>query len=200
MFLNYLSLVNKNRIGIRFNKNLKTLCTIVSSNHGMLNYHLNRIYIHISFCACLEQRKMLGKLIRYGVELSLEDIESLSPFSKSYIIPFNQRLTKPFALVCYTTEDRPGSIEEAQTVMKALKSLGLNVFGNSWGNIRELERSLEDKLDEIKHECNFLLLSIMAHGFRGHVLGEDGSRGKLNTLIDMVNQKLSKSIPVVCTR
>ena len=144
-----------------------------------------------------EKRTLLRKLIRYGVDLSLEEIESLAPISETYIVPFNHTTTKPFAFVCYTTEDRPGSIEEAQTFMRALKQLGLSVYANCWGNIRELERGLSEKLEEVKHECSFLLLAIMSHGFTGHILGEDGSRGKLNTLISIVDNNLRKTVPIV---
>ena len=37
----------------------------------------------------------------------------------------------------------------------------------------------------------------MAHGFKGHLVGEDGSRGKINDLIDLVDLQISPAVPVV---
>ena len=135
--------------------------------------------------------------MRYGVDLSLDNIEALSPISDSYIIPMNKALTSPFALICYTSEGRPGALEEALTLNKALKELGVQVFLFCWGNCRELRRGLEEKLEEISHKCSFLLVEIMSHGLQDHIIGEDGSREQLNNLLSSVNTRLQTFVPVV---
>ena len=60
-----------------------------------------------------------------------------------------------------------------------------------------MNESLADKVRSIQDHCSFLLVSIMAHGYKGHVVGEDGSRGQLNDLIKVVDLNLKEFVPVV---
>ena len=132
--------------------------------------------------------------------MSLDDIEVLTntpQLSNTYIIPRNQSLSKPYGLVFYTTKDRPGAQEEALTVMKALEQIKMTVFTNCWDNFDNMREGLSNKLTIIKDECSFLFVSIMAHGFKGHVVGNDGSRGQINDLLRVIELELKPSIPVV---
>ena len=56
---------------------------------------------------------------------------------------------------------------------------------------------LSEKVARMKVDCCFLLVSIMAHGFKGHVIGDDRSQGQLNDLIRVIDLELEPSIPVV---
>ena len=130
----------------------------------------------------------------------MDDIKTLSDvpqLSKSYIIPHNQSLSKPYGLVFYTTKDRSGAQEEALTVMKALEQLKMTVFANCWDNFDDMRECLSEKVARLKDDCCFLRVSIMAHGFKGHVIGDDGSQGQLNDLIRVIDLELEPSIPVV---
>ena len=142
---------------------------------------------------------MLRKLIKYGqTGLSLVDIEALTDISDTcYIIPNDQSLAKPYGLVYYTTKDRDGAAEEAHTIMQAFESLNITALSNSWENLYQLRVTFSDKLEEIKDECWFLIVTFMAHGFKGHLVGEDGSRGKINDLINLVDLQISPAVPVV---
>ena len=138
--------------------------------------------------------------MRYGKGLSLDDIKALSDvpdLSKSFIIPHNQSLSKPYGMVFYTTKDRDGAQEEALTVMKAMELLKMTVFADCWENFDGMRECLSEKVARMKVDCCFLLVSIMAHGFKGHVIGEHGSRGQLNDLIRVIDLELEPSIPVV---
>ena len=140
---------------------------------------------------------MLSKLILYGKGLSLRDIEALSEISDEYILPHDRTLAKPYGLVFYTTENRPGAIEEAQTMMKAFVSSGFTAYAYSWKQFSELNLSLANKLDEIGSDCCFLIVSIMAHGFKGHLIDSDGMHGQINDLIKEAELRLQDFIPVV---
>lgn len=147
-----------------------------------------------------EQRKLLNKVVRYGKGLYLEDIEELSNvklLSKNYIVPHCHSLSKPYGLVFYTSKDRPGAQNEALAVMKALGQMRIKVFANCWENFDEMRECLADKMSNIKDDCSFLLVSIMAHGYKGYVVGEDGSSGQLNDLMNIVDLELKPCIPVV---
>ena len=150
----------------------------------------------------VDQRALLNKIVRYGKGMSLGDIEELSnvkQLSKNYIIPHGRSLTKPYALVFYTCKDRPGAHQEALTVMRALEQMRMTVYANIWESFDVMRESLADRVSSINDTCSFLLVSIMAHGFKGHVVGEDGSRGQLNDLIGVVDLELKPFIPVVRT-
>lgn len=140
---------------------------------------------------------MLNKLIRFGKGLSLEEIQQLAPISDRYIIPHNKSLSKPHGLVLYTIKDRQGAQEEALTIMKAFQQLGLSVGASCWEDFDDMKECFGNKLEEISKDCCFLMVSIMAHGFKGHIKGHEGKSGQLNDLLKEVELRLPSFIPVV---
>ena len=139
----------------------------------------------------------MQKLIQYGCGLSLEDIEKLGPRSDTYIIPTNQQLSKPYGMVIYAVKGRKEGQEEALNMTLAFKQLGLNVLSECWENFETMKEKFSSTLEKIKGECNFLLVSLMSHGFEGHVKGDEGEPGEINELIREVELTLPSFVPVV---
>ena len=149
------------------------------------------------FWSFIEQKKALRKLIQFGGGLSLEDIAKLGPRSDTYIIPSRQLLSKPYGMVIYAVKGRKEGQEEALNMTLAFKQLGLNVLSECWENFETMKEKFSSTLEKIKGECNFLLVSLMSHGFEGHVKGDEGEPGEINELIREVELTLPSFVPVV---
>lgn len=94
--------------------------------------------------------------------------------------------------------DRPGAREEAKAVIDSLDSIGFIVYYKEWYDFHDLKTALETKICDIKDESSLLFVSIMAHGFGGHVKGSyEGSHGEINTLFGVIRQHLPEFVPLV---
>ena len=70
------------------------------------------------------------------------------------------------ALIIYAVKGRKEGQEEALKMTLAFKQLGLNVLSECWENFETMKEKFSSTLEKIKGECNFLLVSLMSHGFK----------------------------------
>ena len=106
----------------------------------------------------------------------MEQIKELSPYSSHYIIPHNQKKARRHGLILYNSADRSGAEVEAQNLKQALETAGNEVIKMEWSSANELHSMIESAVGGILDKCSLLVVCLMAHGSRGVIQGEDGSK------------------------
>ena len=102
--------------------------------------------------------------------------------SPIYLIPKSHAKLKPYALVFFSLDNREGAQEEAQEVIRLSKSDEHNCHQHRMEkDLNQLKTFLEERLLDIKDECSLLMVCVMAHGYKGYMVGSyTGSQGQIN--------------------
>ena len=75
--------------------------------------------------------------------------------------------------------------------------LDFEVHPAEWTSTFDLQRKVQEKLDQIKSECCMLLVSAMSHGMNGSLKGNDGSSLPVNDFLHQFTQSVPKQVPMV---
>ena len=129
--------------------------------------------------------------------LSNQQIKLVYPLSDSYVIPSNMARSRPYAIIGYNTNKRPGAEREARILETAFKTSKFSVDKFNWEYFWQLLNGLSTTLRKICDNCSAVFVSVMCHGFRGNLQGNEGSYGPINELLNIVEEKLPPWIPVV---
>ena len=124
-------------------------------------------------------------------------MESLSPHSRRYIIPYNQTYTRRHAIILYNTEKREGAVEEADNMHQALQAAGFHCLQANWSQTAQLSEKLKNIITDILSSCSLLNVCIMCHGHRGTLRGDGGSRLLINDLLNLLWKQLPPHLPLV---
>ena len=108
------------------------------------------------------------------------------PLLPQFVVPKNQQKAKMYATLCYNRffnepgihKKRHGAREEADHIIKGLKSCGFTIRGPlidwKWS---ELLKHLKNFVNEAKDDCSVIFIFIMSHGAQGVLIDIDGNRG-----------------------
>ena len=129
--------------------------------------------------------------------LTIHHIEKLQPHSNVSIIPYNQEKSKRYGMILYNTSNRPGAIEEADNLCRALTAAGCQASKCEFSGSLELQNIISDRLQAIVTDCSLLVVCVMAHGGRGAVSGGVGEEIPINTILQHLAHHLPKFIPLV---
>ena len=126
--------------------------------------------------------------------LTIPNIQELSPHSSQFILPYNQKISKRYGLILYTTYNRPGAQEEADNMEQSLHTAGFDVEKTEWKDTYILNSSLE----QIARDCSLLVMCLMSHGSRGVLHGGD-SHGiiRIYDVLQHLSQLIAEFIPMV---
>ena len=130
--------------------------------------------------------------------LTVDHIKELSPHSSQYIVPYNQKRSKRYGLILYTTYNRPGAQDEADNMERSLHTAGFCVEKIEWNDAWELHSKLDSTLQQIACDCSLLVLCLMSHGSRGVLHGGD-SHGiiRIYDVLQHLSQLIAEFIPMV---
>ena len=82
---------------------------------------------------------MIGDIIRED-HLTLQQIQPLTPLSRRYIIPLNQRKSFYLSFIFYNTESREDGAEaEAESLRSAFDDTGFTVVKDKWTQVDQLQ-------------------------------------------------------------
>ena len=129
--------------------------------------------------------------------LTIQHIKKLQPHSNVSIIPYNQEKSKRYCMILYNTSNRPGAIEEADNLYRALAAAGTQTSKYEFSRSIELQNIIGDTLEVIAGDCSFLVVCVMSHGGRGSVSGDGGEEIPINTILQQLAHHLPKFIPLV---
>ena len=168
---------------------------------------LHQKEISVACCACnvyvlfrfLDQELQIRNITETE-SITVEQIEELSPHSSLYIIPYKQMKSKRYGLILYSSLDRQGSTEEAESLELALQAAGCDVMKMEWSNGRELHSLIDSCLDKVSADCALLVVSVMAHGGRGVVKGSAGGLISVNDILQQFTARLPVHTPMVRCR
>ena len=143
------------------------------------------------------QEKISALLNTDDRTLSRYQLDLLYSYAANYPIPNNQRRAKKVAMVCYNTIQREGALEEAERLEDAFDGLGFLVLKCCWTHFNELLNWITDQLLMLDKEISLLVVCTMSHGFRGHMVGKEGSHGEITNLLHRVQSDISTTTPLV---
>ena len=64
-------------------------------------------------------------------------------------------------------------------------------------DLNQLKTFLDERLPDIKDECSLLMMCVMAHGYKGYMVGSyTGSQGQINHVFDKI-PVLPNYVPLV---
>ena len=130
--------------------------------------------------------------------LTISHIEELSPHSSQYIVPYNQKRSKRYGLILYTTYNRPGAQDEADNMEQSLHTAGFCVEKIEWNDAWELHSKLDSTLRQIACDCSLLVLCLMSHGSRGVLHGGDNPDIiRIYDVLQHLSQLIAEFIPMV---
>ena len=133
--------------------------------------------------------------------LTIDHIKELSPHSSQYIVPYNQKMSKRYGLILYTTYNRPGAQTEADNMEQSLLTAGFDVEKMEWKAAWELHNKLRNTLQRIACDCSLLVLCLMSHESIGALHGGDRDGISLpipiNDVLHYPSQLIAEFIPMV---
>ena len=129
--------------------------------------------------------------------LTFHHIEKLQPHSNVSIIPYNQEKSKRYGMILYNTSNRPGAIEEADNLYRALAAAGTQTSNYEFSGSTELRKTIKTALQVIISDCSLLVVCVMSHGGRGSISGDRGEEIPIKTILQQLVHHLPKFIPLV---
>ena len=120
-----------------------------------------------------EKVQQIHKIIETEA-LTISEIEELPPHCSQYVIPYNQRKGKTYALILYNVTQRSGSEEKANYLENSLNESGWNVIKLEWQDTAEHHNMIDSSFSPIVSSCSLLMVCLMSNGNRGSVIGSDG--------------------------
>ena len=109
----------------------------------------DKIYLPLVCPHYLSDKQQLINELAEKEPLTISHIEELSPHSSQYIIPYNQKRSKRYGLIIYSTHNRPGAQEEADNMERSLLTAGFDVKKMECKTALELIAKLESTLRRI---------------------------------------------------
>ena len=75
--------------------------------------------------------------------------------------------------------------------------VGCEVAKLEWSETRSITSLLDNTLDPIMDTCSVLTVAIMCHGYRGTLIGGDGSEHPVNNILHHLSAIHPKLLPLV---
>lgn len=122
---------------------------------------------------------------------------ALSPYSRQYVIPYNQLKSKRYALIMYNAIDRNGAHSEADLLAVALRNTGCDVIRMEWKDVFIFKSNIISVLEEISKDCSLLIVCIMAHGKVGMVTGKNNTQLPISDILHVFQQFVPEPVPMV---
>ena len=143
------------------------------------------------------EREIQIQRITETESLTTEQIQQLSPRSSQYIIPYNQKKSKRYGVILFSSEDRHGAVAEADDLEQALLTTGCDVIKMEWSEAAELHNMIESALNRIFANSSLLIVCLMSHGSRGALADCHGKRIPVNDILHQFSLLLAQETPLV---
>lgn len=178
-------------------------CSMVIENMTLITYEsykFSRKFTYVCLTFLFAENKTDTQKIIETKPLTIDHVRHFFHLSGRYPVPFCQQNVKVQSLILYTTKNREGAKDEANTLKAPLNAIGGKVEAIEWSFIYELKKIILDRLSRIqaKDDCSCLIVSVMCHGRRGMLQDNIGDMISIDTILRLLKDNIHAQTPLVC--